>query len=114
MITFKIQVFSVIFSILFLAAVIRLIVKGKLRVEYSILWLFWTIILIVFSFWRKGLDKIAEILDVNYAPALFFLGAIFVILVFLIHLSVVNSKQHEQIKTLSQDIAILKNKLKHE
>jgi len=111
MITFKIQVISIIVSVLFMGVVIRLIVKGKLRIEYSILWLLATCILIVFSLWRNGLDKLAEILDVNYAPALFFLGAIFVILIFLIHLSVVNSKQHEQIKRLTQDIALLRNKL---
>jgi uncharacterized membrane protein len=32
------------------------------------------------------------------------------IFIFLIHLSVVNSKQHEQIKKLAQEIALLKER----
>ena len=91
--------------------IFRLITKGKLREEYSIVWIVCTLILMVFSFWRDGLDIIAKGLGVYYAPALVFLAAIFAIIIFLVHLSVVNSKQQRQIKDLTQDIALLKNKL---
>ncbi len=64
----------------------------------------------VFSIWRNGLDVMAKLLGVYYAPALIFLAAIFAIIVFLVHLSVVNSRQHEQIKKLTQEMAILKSK----
>lgn len=109
---FKIQVLSILFSFIFLGIITKLIIKGKLRIEYSIVWLFCTIILVIFSFWRQGIEKVAFLLDVNYPPALFFFGAILVILTFLIHLSLVNSKQHLQIKNLAQEIALLKQKYK--
>jgi hypothetical protein len=111
---YKIQIISIIGALLFMFFIFRLITKGKLREEYSIIWIACTLILILFSFWRNGLDIIAKSLGVYYAPALMFLGAIFAIIIFLVHLSVVNSKQQKQIKELAQDIALLKNKQENE
>jgi len=108
---YKIQILSIIGALAFMFFIFRLIAKGKLREEYSIIWIVCTIILLIFSFWRNGLDLLAKLLGVFYAPALVFLAAIFAIIIFLVHLSVVNSKQHEQIKKLTQEMAILKNKI---
>ena len=106
-----IQIISLLGAFLVMLFIGRLIVRGKLREEYAILWIFCTIILIVFSVWRRGLEQIALTLGVFYPPSLVFLAAIFAILVFLVHLSVVVSRLQNQIKTLSQEIALLKNDL---
>ncbi len=108
---YKIQFISIIGALVFMFMIFRLIVRGKLREEYSIIWIICTVVLLVFSFWRNGLDVMAKLLGVYYAPALVFLGAIFAIIIFLVHLSVVNSKQHEQIKKLTQEMAILKARI---
>jgi hypothetical protein len=110
----KIQIVAIIISVLFLSYIGFLIVKGKLREEYSIIWIISTIILVVFSFWRKGLDVIAKKLDVIDPPNLIFTGAIFAILVYLLHLSIVVSKLQKQNKTLSQELALMKEKEKQE
>lgn len=107
-----IQIISLLGAFLFLAFIFRLIVKGKLREEYSILWIACTLVLIIFSIWRKGLEQISLALGVFYPPSLVFLGAIFAILVFLVHLSVVVSRLQNQIKILTQEVALLKNELK--
>jgi len=107
----KIQVIAISVSLLFLLYIIRLIIKGKLREEYSIVWIVCTIILILFSFWRDGLEIMAKLLGVFEAPNLIFTGAIFAILIYLLHLSVVVSKLQSQNKKLAQDIALLKQKL---
>ncbi len=109
---FKIQVISITGSLLFMTFIFRLIIKGRLREEYSIIWIICTCLLLVFAFWRNGLDLIARFLGVYYAPALIFLGAIFAIILFLVHLSVVNSRQQKQIKDLAQEIALLKASMK--
>lgn len=106
-----IQIISILGALLFLLFIFRLIVKGKLREEYSILWIGCTIVLIVFSVWRRGLEQVSLALGVFYPPSLVFLAAIFAILVFLVHLSVVVSKLQNQIKTLTQEMALLKNEL---
>jgi hypothetical protein len=107
----KIQIIAIAISLLFLLYIIRLILKGKLREEYSIIWIACTLVLIVFSFWREGLEIMAEMLGVYEAPNLIFTGAIFAVLIYLLHLSVVVSRLHEQNKQLAQEIALLKNKV---
>lgn len=108
---FKIQLISIVGSLLFLLFIGRLIIKGKLREEYSIVWIFCTVFLLIFSFWRNGLDVIATNLGVYYPPSLVFLVAIFAIVVFLVHLSVDNSKLQNQLKELAHEMAFLKEKL---
>lgn len=106
-----IQIVSIVTVVLFLLFISRLIVKGKLREEYAIVWFLCGIVLLTFSIWRDGLDLLADQLGVDYAPSLLFMFGIMVIIVFLVHLSVVNSKQHEQIKELSQELGLLRKKL---
>lgn len=107
-----IQIISLLGALLFLLFIFRLIVRGQLREEYSILWIICTVILIIFSVWRHGLEQIALALGVYYPPSLVFLAAIFAILIFLVHLSVVVSRLQNQIKVLTQEIAFLKQQQK--
>lgn len=107
----KIQIVAIAAVILFLGLITRFIVKGKLRTEYSIVWILMGLTLLVFSLWRESLDLMAGFFGVYYAPSLVFMFFFFMIYIFLIHLSVVNSKQHEQIKKLAQEIALMKEKL---
>ncbi len=107
----KIQIIAITMSLLFLLYIIRLIVKGKLREEYSIVWIVCTVVLILFSFWRNGLEVLAQLVGVYEAPNLVFTGALFAVFIYLLHLSVVVSKLHNQNKQLAQEIALLKEKM---
>jgi len=109
--SYRIQIISIIVSLSFLFYVSRLIVKGKLREEYAIFWVVSTILLIIFSFWRQGLDIIAEMVGVYLAPNLVFASAIFAILIYLLHLSIVVSRLHDKNKTMAQDLALIKAEL---
>ena len=109
---FRIQAIAIATSILFLLYIVRLIIKGKLREEYSIVWIVCTIVLVLFSFWRDGLAVVSDLVGVYSPPNLVFIAAIFAIFIYLLHLSVVVSKLHSQNKQLAQDIALLKEKLK--
>lgn len=108
---FTIQIISILVSFGFLAYIGRLIIKGKLREEYSFIWVFGTIVLIVFSFWSNGLELIAKLLGVQLASNLIFMAAILVIFIYLLHLSVVISRLQSNNKELSQKIALIENKL---
>jgi uncharacterized membrane protein len=65
----------------------------------------------IFSVWRGGLDVITNLFGIVEPPNLIFTGCIFAILIYLLHLSIVNSKQQKNIANLTQDLAILKEKL---
>jgi len=107
----RIQVITIIISILFLGLVSRLIVKGRLREEYSIIWFLFTCILVGFSFWDKGLTMLSNLFGVSIPANLIFTISIFIALVYLLHLSVVSSKLQKQNKQMAQQIALLKTEL---
>lgn len=102
---------AITMSLLFLLYIVRLIIKGKLREEYSIVWIVCTLVLIVFSFWRDGLEVLADIVGVYDAPNLVFTGAIFATFIYLLHLSIVVSKLHAQNKQLAQEMALFKEEV---
>ena len=104
----RIQFITIILSFLFLFYVSRLIIKGKLREEYAIVWGINTVLLLVFSFWKNGLTVLSELFGVFVPANLVFMGFIFMILIYLLHLSVVNSKLQKNITGLTQEIALLK------
>jgi hypothetical protein len=104
----RIQIITIIVNLLFLLYIARQIVKGKLREEYAFVWLACTLVLLLFSFWRNGLEVVADMLGVFEAPNLVFTGAIFAILIYLLHLSVVASRLQTQNKKLAQELALLR------
>lgn len=106
----RIQLTAIAAGLVFFVILVRLIIRGKLRTEYSFVWVFMSLVFLVFSVWRSSLDTLAHFFGVYYAPSLIFMFFFFMVFIFLIHLSVINSKQHEQIKKLAQEIALLKEK----
>jgi hypothetical protein len=101
----RIQIITIILSILLLLFIARLIIKGRLREEYAIVWIFSTLFLVIFSFWREGFETISHFLQVYDPPNLIFTAAIAAILIYLLHLSVVVSKLQDQNKRLTQELA---------
>jgi hypothetical protein len=110
----RIQIITIAINFIFIAYIARLIAKGKLREEYAIVWCFCTGILIVFSFWTKGLALMSKVFGVFDPPNLVFTAFIFIILIYLLHLSVVSSKSHHSITRLTQELALMKEKMKQE
>lgn len=108
---YKIQILSLIFSFSFMYFIFKLIVKGKIREEYSVIWILLTIILLIMSLFRSALDDVARLLGVFYPPSLLFMLGFMAVVSFLVHLSIVNSRQHNQIKTLTHEIALMKHKM---
>jgi hypothetical protein len=107
----RIQIITILVSLSFLFYIARLIIKGKLREEYSIVWLVCTFILIIFSFWREGLDVMSALFGVFVPANLVFTACIFAVLVYLLHLSVVSSKLQRENKQLAQKIALMNEQI---
>jgi hypothetical protein len=109
----RIQILAILASLGFLLYIARLIVKGKLREEYAIIWIVCTLVLVVFSVWRDGLEVFSQMLGIYEAPNMVFTGAIFAIMIYLLHLSIVLSKVQSQNKKLTQELTLLKEKLEN-
>ena len=106
-----IQIISLLGALIFMAFIARLITKGRLREEYSFIWIACTLVIVVFSIWRNGLTEISKLLGVFYPPSLIFLVGLFAVIGFLVHLSVVISKLQQSIKDLTHEVAFLKKEL---
>src|SRR6266436_1090217 len=107
----RIQIVAIIASLSFLASVLMQIKKGKLREEYAFVWILFTFALIGLSFWRSGLNLLGHIFGVYEPLNLIFTGAIFAILIYLLHLSMTVSRLQLQNRTLAQEIVLLKEEL---
>ena len=107
----RVQVLALITTFIFLIFVVSLIIKGKLREEYSFFWFFLGIILLTLSTCRTCVDKVGGYFGVYSPINLTFAALIFLAFVYLLYLSVILSRQKNKIKELSQEIGILSNKI---
>jgi hypothetical protein len=98
-------------SICLFVFIFYLIRNKKIKEEYSLLWLFTSIIFIVFSFWRHGLEHFAKLVGIAYPPAALFLILLLAIFLILIEFSINISKLADKNKILAQELAILKEEL---
>jgi hypothetical protein len=107
----RIQILAIIGSISLLIFIIILIRQHRLKEEYSLLWLFFTIFFIIFSVWRNGLEWISDLMGIAYPPAALFLILIMALFVIMIEFSLIISKQAERIKSIGQNIGLMKQEI---
>ena len=103
-----IQYVAIVGSVIFILCILRLIHNKKLREEFSLLWLFLGIVLLVLSVWRNSLEIIALTLGIAYAPAALFLILIIVIISILIQFSLLITRLTDYVKNLVQEVGLLK------
>ncbi len=107
----KIQIISILGSVVLLGIIVYLIKTKKLRVQYSLLWLLTGFLLLVFSIWRGLLDKISAIVGIYYPPSMLFLVGFLFLLMILLRFSVILSEQFERTKKIAQEISLLKERM---
>lgn len=108
----RIQFFSITSSLFLFAFILRLVKRKKLKEEYSLLWLGFSLIFVVLAFYKPLLELVAKALGIIYAPAALLLILVTSIFFILIQFSVVISKLAEGNKNLIQEVGILKAELK--
>ncbi|NQT78527.1 MAG: DUF2304 domain-containing protein [Bacteroidetes bacterium] len=104
----QIQIVAITVSLLLFLFIMYLIRSQRLKEEYSLLWIFFSLVFILFSFWRSALDYISELLGVAYPPAALFMILLMAIFLILIEFSIIISKLADKNKSLAQEIGLLK------
>ena len=107
-----IQFISILFSLAFLIFMIYLIRIRKLKEEYAILWLFFGVVFLFLSIFRKSLEFISSVLGIAYPPAALFLILILAVITILIHFSLVVSRMKDKQRQLAQQLALLDLRIK--
>ena len=106
-----VQLISISVSIFIFVVVIELIRRNHLKERYSLIWLTTSLVLIIFSVWRRLLDYISLKLGIYYPPSFLFLLAITFLIVLLLHFSTIISSLSEKNKHLAQEVGIIKTRL---
>ena len=111
MLTTTVQWYSLAGSLIFLLMVLDSVRRQRLREAYALIWIFLAVGMILISLWTDILKFISDILGILYPPATLFLLLLVGILLLLFQYSIVISMHHERILRLTQEIALLNEKL---
>jgi hypothetical protein len=106
-VTDRVQVVSLVVSVLLLLVVFELVRRRKLTEEYSFLWILCALALVLLSVRRQILDATARWLGVYYPPAVLLMVLILMVFVASLCFSVIVSRQRQQIERLIEETAIL-------
>ena len=110
--TDRVQVVSLVISVLLLLVVFELVRRRKLTEEYSFLWILCALALVLLSIRRQILDATARWLGVYYPPAVLLMVLILMVFVASLCFSVIVSRQRQQIERLIEETAILAGEIR--
>ena len=91
--------------------ILYLVRNKRIKEQYSLLWLFSSIVFIFFSVWRDGLAFFAKLVGIAYPPAALFIILLLAIFLILIEFSRIISRLTDRNITLAQEMGILKTEL---
>lgn len=106
------KMLAIISSAVLVGLIIKLIQSGRLREGYSILWFFLVACMLFITLFSDVVFAFSSLIGIYYAPALIFAVLIVNLVLIAIHYSTVLSKHEEKLKTLAQEITLMKTKLK--
>lgn len=104
----NIYVIAVVLAAIFLIIVLELVRRQKLKEQYSLLWILFSIILLIVSFNVTIIEWISDRLGVKYAPAILFLFGLLFCFAIILHLTIVITRLSSQVLRLTQELTILK------
>lgn len=110
----KIQVFSLIISLLLALVIFQLIRKKKLKEQYSLLWFLTVVVMMVLSLWEGLLVRISNVLGIAVPSNALFMLALLFMFVMSLHYSMLISRLTDQTKMLAQRLALLDHDLRRE
>lgn len=87
--------------------IFRLVRRRQLRAKYSILWLCIGMVLVALAVSPDLLDRVSDWLGVSYGPTTFFLGAISLLFLVVIHFSWELSRLEDRTRRLAEEVALL-------
>ena len=107
----KVQLLSIIVTGGLFLLVFELVRRKRLMERYALLWLFCSAFMLALAAWRDGLQAIADLVGIAYAPSALFAIAFGAVLVLLLHFSLVISSLAEQNKILAQRLGMLQQRV---
>lgn len=98
-------------SFLLLLFILYLTIKNYIDIHYAMVWILWSILLIVISLFPNTVDWLTHLLKIQYPSNTIFLVFIFLNYCLSLYLYLIITRHNKQIQKLNYEIATLKKKL---
>lgn len=112
MISGKFQIIVLIAILVYYLVLFHMLKKKRLSLRYTLLWIFSGAIMLVFAIFPGLLTFLAEIVGIAMPTNALFAVVLFCLIMLLISLTAIVSKQSEQIKRMTQSIALLEKRVR--
>jgi len=106
------RLFFVALGIAVLVFIINLVRTKRLKEQYALWWLFMALALVVAPLLIDVIDTVSFAIGIDYPPALMIVIALICFALVLSQLSVTISRFSDQIKSLSQELALTRNQVR--
>ena len=108
MMSFRARIISILLGLVVLAIVSFLIRRRRLYNIYAITWFLCSLMLIAMGLIPGFVEGIASALGIYFTPAAILVVAVGGVMAIVLHLSVIVTDQHRQIRQFEKEIALLK------
>lgn len=107
---FILKITLLIATLFLLFTVLKIIKTKTISVRYALMWLVFTLVLMTFTLFPNFVSWIADSLHFKTASNFIFVIVIASLVLMLLSLTILISKQNEKVQILTQEVAILKTK----
>jgi hypothetical protein len=105
------RVFFMLLGLVVLLVIITFLRTKKLKEEYALLWIFMAGALVVAPLFIDLIDALSYAIGIDYPPAFLIVITLVCFVLIFFQISVTISRFSEQIKSLSQDLALTRKRL---
>jgi hypothetical protein len=106
------QIMSILTAVCIFAFIINLVRNKKIQEKFSIIWLVSGLIIVILAIWEKPFALISLITGIKTPTSIAFFFGILFLLMIILQLTIELSRTRDEIKILTQKIAILESKIK--
>lgn len=106
----NLQAVALLFIFAIMVSIIIILVKGKMYVKYSLIWLFSSLALFIAILFPGILNSITSLFGFQVASNMIFALLIGMLMFVCISLTIIISSQNEKIKLLIQEVSTIKAK----
>lgn len=102
------HVFIALLTMISLLFIVRMVRRNQLPSRYALLWLTIGVVIAVLAAFPRLLDRVSSAMGIAYAPGTFFLGAITLLFLIVVHFSWELSRLDARTRLLAEELAILR------
>jgi hypothetical protein len=107
------QIFALFVSLAVFVVIVDMVRKRRLREEYSVLWLFTSVIMFVLVFRYERLVSLTNLIGAGLPTTTLFLCSIIFLMLLSVQFCMKISRLTDQVKNLSQDNALMKMEIEN-